>query len=121
MTDLATRIRERLDEWQQPTGIIETPKELSREQYDDLVRRFKAAQLELNEVKVIPFPPSADARMRNALVAVLELHAATDDGSGYRTVCGVCCGPSESWERLALPWPCPTVRAVATALGIEET
>jgi len=56
-----------------------------------------------------------------ALHAVLELHTPTDDGSGLLTVCGVCCGPSESWERLALPWPCPTVRAVATALGIEET
>jgi hypothetical protein len=91
MPDLAAQIREQLYAWQQPTAIIETPKVLNQDEYDDLLRRFKAAQLEPHEIKVSVVPPSADERMRRALLAVLELHA--DDET--------------------------TVRTVATALGIE--
>lgn len=57
--------------------------------------------------------------MRRAILAVLELHVATNDGSGDLTVCGICCDPAEGWDRIPLPHPCPTVLAVATALGIE--
>ena len=54
-----------------------------------------------------------------ALLAVLDLHAAVDDGSGHQTVCGVCTDPAEGWDRIALPSPCPTVRVIAEKLGVE--
>ncbi len=58
--------------------------------------------------------------MRDALLAVLDAHPVADDGSGDLTVCKTCCGPSEDWERYALPWPCPTVLGIAEKLGVEH-
>lgn len=57
--------------------------------------------------------------MRDALVAVLDLHPAVDDGSGHLQVCGACTDPEEGWDRIALPHPCPTVRVIAEKLGVE--
>lgn len=69
-------------------------------------------------------------RTRSALLAVLDLHAChPDSGQGYgpddddtegaygymSSVCTTCGTPGE----YAIRWPCPTVRAIATGLGIE--
>lgn len=63
---------------------------------------------------------TAPKQLAAPLLAILDEHPAVDDGSGDPdlVVCKTCCGPSESWERLPLPWPCPTVRKVAEKLGI---
>ena len=60
-----------------------------------------------------------------AVRAVLDLHKPyPDEGMGWRedhtygdvgTVCGSCGTPDE----YGVPWPCPTVRAIANALGEE--
>lgn len=83
-----------------------------------LTARYDEMERELND----PFDDLANVggfgidEMRRDLAAkqrILELHAATDDGSGELCVCGTCCGPSESWERLALRYPCPTLKLLA--------
>jgi len=51
-----------------------------------------------------------------ALLAVLDLHAAEDHpqyASGTNVVCARCIGSDEQ----QLPYPCDTVRAIATALA----
>ena len=63
----------------------------------------------------------------DAITAVLDLHALRpgggigyepDDGSKYERMGRVCtsCGPPDEY---AVRWPCPEVRAIAAALGIE--
>lgn len=65
-----------------------------------------------------------DART-DALAEVLRLHERLESGMGYRDVAfdgygeimGVCaaCGKPDEY---AVVWPCPTVRALADALGV---
>lgn len=64
--------------------------------------------------------------MRVALLAVLDLHKRHDKGlgygsreeGGYGTVPDVC-GECGKIDEYAQKWPCPTVRAIAKALGVE--
>lgn len=67
--------------------------------------------------------PWAIKQYRAALIAALELHPPTNGlqgrlpGGGYGDVspaCGMCGSDAH-----AVPWPCPTVRAIAKELGIE--
>lgn len=120
MADLAAQIREFVGQVRSPVAILETPEPLTEAEFAELMARFKAAQPRPHEeIKVIP--RSLIDRVGAALLAVLEEHPAVDDGSGDLglVVCKTCCGAPESWERIALPWPCPTVREVAEKLGIE--
>lgn len=126
LPDLSAQIRATLDAWAQPSGIIEFPEPLTEAQYADLAARFKAAQLRPNEVKVIELPPSPFDRMRAALLAVLDEHPpfvdgteAFDDGSTRAPFCRTCVEPAWRAPRPSLPWPCPTVLAIAGKLGIE--
>ena len=67
------------------------------------------------------------SEMRAAITAVLDRHALhpdggigyePDDGSKYERMSRVCasCGPPDEY---AVQWPCPEVRAIAAAFGIE--
>lgn len=63
------------------------------------------------------------ALARQAVDAVLSLHIPTDERSGwiapgeYESMPSACqqCGSQDLGER----WPCPTVRAVAAAIGVD--
>jgi len=54
----------------------------------------------------------------NAIRAVLELHQPYWDVEHAAATCPVC--PMTTLTRLSLPWPCPTVRRIASALGITQ-
>lgn len=53
------------------------------------------------------------ARMRDALLAVLDLHQPYDDQFGS------CCFGCDGGHRTS-EWPCPTVQAINKALGVSE-
>jgi len=59
-----------------------------------------------------------------ALRAVLDLHVPGDGNSvgytplGYRSIEPYCAG-CEACDEYAVEWPCRTVRAIATALGVQ--
>lgn len=71
--------------------------------------------------------PSMAHRMRDALLAVLDLHVETsgpsplwnEDGR-LVTWCAYCAELSngEAWDEIR--WPCSTVRAIDKALGVAE-
>lgn len=66
------------------------------------------------------FVAMAADELRDALVAVLDLHspvAATEEMEVGELLCAAD-GPSED-EHLMKRYPCPTVRAIAKALGVE--
>lgn len=62
-----------------------------------------------------------------ALRAVLDLHARADmtglrrvgDGKTYDAVCEHCTDTGDPYVTVSDDWPCPTVAAVADAIGVE--
>lgn len=51
----------------------------------------------------------------DALIAVFQLHVPITDGPGLDLVCSDC----NDWTGATAHYPCPTIRAMASQLGIE--
>lgn len=117
MTHLDEQIRATLNSWAHPVAIIECPESLTAEQAAEIAARFRTAHQgpQRNELTVIT-PPTITApfgMMRDAILAVLELHKSNPGDLG--PWCDHCEGDYGG----AAPWPCVTARAIAEALGLE--
>lgn len=122
MPDLAAQIRATLDAWAgpQPSGIITTDGTLTQAEFDEFAARWKAAHggtVRRHELAVIL--PSPFDRMRDALLGVLEVHKPERDSVGAKVWHNCASCRDTGWNGPEVPWPCPTVLAIAEKLGIE--
>ena len=133
MADLAQQIRERLDGWAPPTDggpppqfvEILDPGDLTQEQIEEWQRHWDevmvtAADKSLHILAAPPrFYPGFE-QMRDVLLAILELHPATPAGVPGKPHLANCTHCRDTgWMGPEVPWPCPTLLAIAEKLGIE--
>lgn len=76
----------------------------------------------VHQIRVLPSGPRfypGFEQMRDAVLAVLDLHAANRGSSGAATWADCAHCRNTNWGGPDVPWPCETVEAMAKALGIE--
>jgi hypothetical protein len=73
-----------------------------------------------SDAKLIANAPADLSRMLAAVESVIELHK-PDAGHNPLCECGIPAGAGASCEECQDVWPCPTITALAAALGSDTT